>query len=939
MINGLSRSHAGPLVTSLAVAVGLILVVRVASLPAAASLFGLLCAAVSFGRGSWWARPWVAPLGHRLSSTTTVGGLLGSVWPPLAVVVLAVALLWPVSAGEWMLSSDHSVHQYKAWVMARELLPTGRLAGWSHSMFAGYPAGELYPPGAELWVALFHGASFGALSFATSYALAFTAFFAFAGLAVYRLGSHWFGPAVGFIAAVLFLLDPGSFRQGGWHYTVFFGVWPQVLGLSFALLAIVRADRVLTGRRVSDVILLALLLAAALLCHPMSLLLLGLLLPMLLLCWWLCGGGRLRDVAVPLFSGVLLGLLLALVWLLPFVARSELTTNYGVAWRPLHELAQHFLDGSLFEGTFAVVPVIGTLGILYALRDRGPAGPFMAIAAVGLIFLSSQTAIVVFDLFDLSSAFAKLQYERFLIQAKPFWFVLTGLGVVQTARLWRARRRECGAENSPGTPSVLWRRAGLVFLLSAMLFGVVRPGLASIIARYRLERPVTPANCELWEDLSRTHAWLQEQPEPDSFERLAFVDGSHSHELVVLGMLLERPIVKIGFTPAENYRFEIDRLDYPLLRRLGVRFLISRRSLAHPLIERAAEFGAVRVYRFRDPRFEPFELAHGGMARLVEFESERIVFELDETGPDSRLKLFVGYHPRWEASLDGRAVEVSKVVATPEGGQLRVMELPAEGARLELDYVALGPDRAAAAAGKAALAGLLLLSLITGVPLLRRRLFLPLAAAYDRKRSLVGAAVLVLSALGLIGAVVAAAVLSEGEGREAAGDALYRFSDNVRRAEVSYRPVTGDADPVDCDTWDGMRWLCGRDHQDWRFVGTVVLSLDDVPTRCVWAHPVNGTRLELLFPAVPLGAALAGFVGIEDRAVRGRSSRSDVTMQVLVGDERVGSVVKRDRRGVKPFSVDTTRFEGETHDVRLRVTAADESWRNFCFDLTSGDTH
>jgi hypothetical protein len=50
--------------------------------------------------------------------------------------------------------------------------------------------------------------------------------------------SHLAGVRPAFSAAVFFLLDRGQYREGGWNYTIWWGVWPQVLSTGFTFLYI-----------------------------------------------------------------------------------------------------------------------------------------------------------------------------------------------------------------------------------------------------------------------------------------------------------------------------------------------------------------------------------------------------------------------------------------------------------------------------------------------------------------------------------------------------------------------------------------------------------------------------------------------------------------------------------------------------------------------------
>ena len=183
--------------------------------------------------------------------------LLG--WLPwLLVTALSLKLLWPVPAGEMPLSADHTVHLSRIAMFADELA-AGRVRGWSTTWFFGTPVGELYPVLGDLAIVLLRALSFGALSWPQAYALGFTLVFTVQGWAMLRVGrALGLGPLPGLIAALLVLADVGAYREGGWMYTVYFGVWPQALataltwlGLAELAVACEAEDSTLRRRRIA----------------------------------------------------------------------------------------------------------------------------------------------------------------------------------------------------------------------------------------------------------------------------------------------------------------------------------------------------------------------------------------------------------------------------------------------------------------------------------------------------------------------------------------------------------------------------------------------------------------------------------------------------------------------------------------------------------------
>lgn len=228
-------------------------------------------------------------------------------WPFALVTALGLWLLWPVPAGVMPLSADHTVHLTRAWLYGQQLAG-GHLVGWSPFWCFGFPLGELYPPLGDLLVIAVRVITLGLLDWAQAYALAFALVFLLQGWALLRCGrALGLGPLAGLVAAALALLDAGAYREGGWIYTVTYGVWPQALATSLAYWALAElalAARVREGMSPGThhrhLALAALAAAAALLAHPMSLPMLAMAAPLWLITVGLRGAGPV--VAAPASS-------------------------------------------------------------------------------------------------------------------------------------------------------------------------------------------------------------------------------------------------------------------------------------------------------------------------------------------------------------------------------------------------------------------------------------------------------------------------------------------------------------------------------------------------------------------------------------------------------------------------------------------------------------
>ncbi|MBM4371712.1 MAG: hypothetical protein FJ098_08665, partial [Deltaproteobacteria bacterium] len=812
-------------------------------------------------------------------------------------------------------SHDHPVHLYKAWHFWEEMLLQGRLRGWSSYWFFGYPAEELYPIGPDLWVAAFRALTLGALTWEATYSLAFTGVFAFAGWAVYSFGRRTLGATAGFVAALLWLLDPGAYREGGWSYTVDWAVWVQILAMAFALLALGKLRDVLERGRARDWVAAGLLFAAALLSHPMNVLVLGVALPLWILAR-ITAGARPAGQELAATGGTLgLGVLLAGFWLLPMLARKAWTSDIGDLWTPMDPVARGLLDGTVFAGVWPAAVLAGLAGGFIGLGRRRWAPTFLLAFSAAFLFAATSTAFHELDLAAISAAFGKIQYQRLLIPAKAGLFLLAGYGVSAAVDAVRTR---AAPPPLPGRGR-RWRSLGLAALAAAALAPFVRPAAEQLLERH-LEGVgglTLDTGAPGQEDFRDFLAWSAAEWERDGrFWRIAYDLGYHDHTTMAAPVHNRTPYYKVGYTPAKLFRHAPEEASPALYRALSVRFVVTRQPLRGPDFEEVARFGALRVLRFTGYREERWALDGPGEVEALEFGEERIRLRLEGVEPGTRLCLHVAAYPRWRARLDGHEVPLEAVPAVP-GGEPMLMELPVENGLLELDYVARGPD---VLGWLATLAGLGLCALIlaaAGSPALAARLrprTEPLGLKIRR-----GAPWAAGAAVAVAVAVVALRLHAAGYGGMG-GDRLSRLLPEASISLAS-RP---------CDDRRGDRWYCS--DREWNYVGRTAQRFDGAFQPCVWAHPADDGPLEIRFPSVRLGAALTGHHGIADSGrSRGRGG-APVTVTVLADGEVLGALEAREGRGWAPVSLDTSAQEGEDVELILRITAPRAGRRHFCFD-------
>ncbi len=597
-----------------------------------------------------------------------------------AVLAWALYLMRPVLRGGAPISSDHMAHLFQAWDLWTQRLPW-RVGGWSDWWFFGYPANELYHPGADLWVAAWRGLSLGLLDWSDSYALAFVAFFAFAGLALYRYGARELGWLAGLLGACLFLMDRGEYEHGGWLYTVRAGVWPQALGLAFYFAGLAWLWRAIHTGAARALAVAGLLLGAGVLAHPMDLVLMmaGLPLPWLSRALTRRGPGRAAWTLPALVT--LLGAALAAFWWLPLAARTAWTEAVGYPWLGLAEIGSGLASGALFPGSPGWVFPLGLLGGLLAWIRRRPGGLLLLLLFVLLMLAASAEISQGLAELTGSDALARFQYRRFTIPAKACLFLLAGYPfqcVLDGA--WALAGRV------PSPPRG-WLRAGtaasaLGLALLVAVLGWPAPGLRAHLEG--LDLPTTADGS--WSDFQELNTWLvayhQEHPGP---WRIAYEGPEHDQFFwagpVYNGIRGYKP----GFTCCRIFGGVPQGSDDALYEALSVRLVVSRGPRDRAGLTALHRHGELHVYAFEKFRAERWALEEPGEVEALRFDPEHIRLRLEGTEPGARLRLHVAHFSRWRASLDGAPLGIGAAPPSPGQGPI-VMELSVGDGLLELRY-------------------------------------------------------------------------------------------------------------------------------------------------------------------------------------------------------------------------------------------------------------
>lgn len=612
-------------------------------------------------------------------------------WPAWVVLAFAAWLLWPVPLGRMPLSADHTVHLTRIVLTARQLAATGSLSGWDPTWFFGFPLGELYPQLGDLLVISIHSLGLGALGWPQAYALGFYVVFAIQGLVLIRVGRLFgYGPWPGLIAALLMLADAGFTREGGWMYTVYFGVWPQALATSLSWLGLAELARALgwpPARTLDDepptttpagetkaTLLAGLCFGAALLAHPIalpSLAIGGLLLVITLvprgsIAWRLA-------IARCLLAGVI-GLAVAAWWWVPMLQHKAWMASYGWLFAPLEAMVKWLREDGMFAQRMPMaVGATAAIGVALASVGAGRFARFVALFALTQWLLAASDVFWELRLDRFSEGFSHIQYQRFLIGAKPGLFLCAGLAVAAPLA-WARRLHAHGA--STGSTVVRFVAplplAAASIALSLWMLADSRETMAEHgVGDVQVER--VPDDPQFQADYEAFTAWAREQWDArESDYRLSVRAPRNSHWFMDAPVWTATPQHKQGFTPGDNFVHKPEAGGRDLLSALGVRWVVHReRQRRAARGNEVARFGTISV---RAHAGDPWPLVqvrgeHPVDVEVLEADLDRgrVRARLRGAAPGDQVVFAIAGYPRWRLTVDGEPLEWIEIPVVGDG--------------------------------------------------------------------------------------------------------------------------------------------------------------------------------------------------------------------------------------------------------------------------------
>jgi hypothetical protein len=653
---------------------------------------------------------------------------LASHWGITALVAFCVVQHWDLLTWAVPATGDHMIHMYKGWLMAEHLIPSGRVTGWSHTAFAGYPAALYYPALGDMLVAATRWVTFGLMSWERTYAVFFMFLLVAVAVCVYVVARKVAGQLGALVAAVLHLGDVGGWPQGGHVSTVHWAVWPFILGMILTMFSVVACEGAISRpirERPLRFLGFVVLLAGALLGHPMGYFYVGLSAPLVVLVIAVAGRSAqhpLRVIGRAALAGAI-ALVLASFWVVPWLTTGGEWTlgwpavGFGGAWFSLPKMVERLASNKLFDDFFWVTWVLGGLGLVPALLSRKRWPTYFAVLLIAAFVFTGVAA-----LFGEGLIARKAQIERMAAFLKLLWFVLAGYAVdrgvaalgwgwVKASLRWPALRERLGP--------TLARLKPLAAL--GLVAAIVVVGWSD---NYRRTFKIGRLGGELWPDIVRADKWIAAQPH-GPLDRVLYQPGKlcvkgnlvseecnevyHRHLFAASPIHTGLPKLKFGYEATAIFRnlplahrwpYDTELIQRLLTQpeafeTLHVRWLVSLVEWPkRPDLELERRFGDVWVYSVEAGKGPAVTIEGPGEVELLAFEDERVAVKVAGAGPGSTLHYPIAHFYPWRAYRDGRELELTRHGVLP-GVRKILMSVEARDGVTELLYVRPPWERAA----------------------------------------------------------------------------------------------------------------------------------------------------------------------------------------------------------------------------------------------------
>lgn len=130
----------------------------------------------------------------------------------------------------------------------------------------------------------------------------------------------------------------------------------------------------------------------------------------------------------------------------------------------------------------------------------------------------------------------------------------------------------------------------------------------------------------------------------------------------------------------------------------------------------------------------------------------------------------------------------------------------------------------------------------------------------------------------------------------------------------------------ECRKVSETKWQCS--DESWNYVGLTTASFNGSSKQAVWAHPVAGKTLEIVFD-VPEKSAKLYFNSVFAESAYRSKNRAPVNVEIWA-DEQI--LLKYASPFTSRVTEKTTKLPESTKEIKIKLTTADDRQRHFVFN-------
>ncbi len=613
-----------------------------------------------------------------------------------------------IFAPGFMSGYDNSFHYYDAHYLTKTLIPKYHwIGGWSMQSLAGCPIlVDYYQIG---FLALAFLNKILCLSLNLSYKIMVFASYVILGAGFYKLASFRFGKTAALIVSICLML-----QKDVYYDRILGGIWNNYLAIGVLFVFFHILDKEIESLGICKAVILAFTLGIVVLTH-IYVAVFGFLLLFVYLFPYVRIAAREKKVfkniliyliipavAFTISAYYLHGFIIARNYFLEMPWKDILT---GLVWSlksffsPLEKAADP-VSTFMINAPVMLRIIFGFFGLYMFLKKERDAHilrflTIVIVLSVSSLILFSDILPNIFNFWRRIPFLRALQTTRFLIYAQAGGYLFAAYGIARF--LSRFNRK--------------WPPVALFFAVVLLSTPFHYRYFAKDCSRTLEQSPQMPDVLNVW-------GWVKDNVSPREFRIVyqntvgAMDDNimNRSDVFALSGVFTEVPQIGVGRSASPFPQEKYLRMDHgivfgkpileadasyisEMMNRFNCKYIVSVEPLLKNKLDNSGlfagekEYGSFSIFRLNDFKGGWIDFEKDASYNTIEFEDQRLKFQIWNNSSDNKAVIKVAYHPLWRGYLNNNPAAIGQ-----DTYSLMTISLPAAGeCSLELVFNAFNP--------------------------------------------------------------------------------------------------------------------------------------------------------------------------------------------------------------------------------------------------------